>query len=58
MTKLYTLLNENDFVINAQYFEEGTQPNNAVEELLTENFIKAKFDFTTRNFLKTQLLKK
>ena len=51
MEKLYTLLDTENFVLNAQYFEEGTQPTNAVEELVTENFIKAKFDFDTRTFV-------
>ncbi len=50
MKKLYTLLDDENFVLNAQYFEEGTQPTNAVEESLTENFIKAKFDFVNRVF--------
>lgn len=50
MKKLYTLLDSENFVLNAQYFEEGQQPNNAVEELLTENFINPKFDFTNRVF--------
>ena len=50
MKKLYTLLDTENFVLNAQYFEEGTQPANAVEELVTENFIKAKFNFVNRVF--------
>lgn len=50
MKKLHTLLDEQDFVLNAQYFEEGQQPTNAVEELVTENFLKPKFDFTNRVF--------
>ena len=50
MEKLYTLLDTENFVLNAQYFEEGTQPTNAVEELVTENFIKTKFDFDTLTF--------
>jgi len=50
MKRLYTLLDSENFVLNAQYFKEGTQPSNAVEELVTENFIKEKFDFETRTF--------
>ena len=44
MKKLYTLLDENDYLIGCQYFEEGTQPENAVEQLVTENFIKTKYN--------------
>lgn len=51
MKKLYTLLDSENFVLNAQYFEVGQHPTNAVEELVTENFIKAKFDFTNRVFI-------
>lgn len=51
MKKLYTLLDIENFVLNAQYFKVGQQPTNAVEELVTENFIKAKFDFTNRVFI-------
>lgn len=54
--KLYTLLDSEDFVLNAQYFEQGTQPNNAVEELLTENFIKPKFNFETRTFFESETI--
>ena len=48
--KLYTLLDSENFVVGAQYFEEGQQPANAVEELVTNYFFKPKFDFTNRVF--------
>ena len=53
MKKLYTLLDSDNFVLNAQYFEVGQQPTNAVDELVTENFIKPKFDFTNRIYFES-----
>lgn len=48
MNRPYILLDENDFVIPAIFAEEC--PPNGIEELLTENFIKAKFDRVNRVF--------
>lgn len=51
MKKIYTILNDEGFVIEARYFsEDETIPSNAISELLTENFVKAKFNFETRKF--------
>ena len=48
--KLYTILDENGFVINAEFFNGGEQPVNAIPELVTGNFVKAKFNFETRDY--------
>jgi len=42
--KLYTLLDDFGYVINAAFFNEGEQPVNAIPELVTGNFVKAKWN--------------
>ena len=48
MMKLYTILDENDFVVNAIFSEE--KPENSVEELMTEKLIKPKFNLDSRRY--------
>lgn len=51
--KLYTLLDQNDFVMHAAFFEEGQQPVNAVPELVTTFMVKPKFIRASRTYQET-----
>lgn len=51
--KIYTLLDQNDFVTYAAFFEEGKQPVNAVPELVTTFMVKPKFIRASRTYQET-----
>lgn len=46
--KIYTLIDDNDYVLGANYYEEC--PSNGVEDVLMESFIRAKYDRVNRVF--------
>lgn len=50
--KIYTLIDENGFVLSGAFFKEGEQPANAVEAL-NEKFVKPKYDFQTGIFVES-----
>lgn len=48
--KLYDILDENDYVQFAQWFEEGEQPENAVPSTNTELMAKAWYNRATGKY--------
>jgi len=44
MNKLYSILDDNNFIVECKYFEEGTQPINSIDLLPQNNEILPKYD--------------